>query len=193
MRLGFNLNLKNRILGFKLDLFNFKKGTVWAEGIYNRCKDGLYVLYLDYDKIDLDWLLDELVKIQSHFDLGDIHVFQSSETKQGYHVMCFDKFLAVEFQSILQSSSCDEAFKKVPNFITSRNWVLRAWEKGKTDKPKYILTLTRKPVEPREESFAHWKAISLIHPEIKKYPLAYPDGLTKLSTLKYIAHNNTGE
>lgn len=174
--------------GFKLKLYKLKKGKVWVEGTTNRCADGRYVLYIDYDRMEQEWVVEELLHLQNVFDLGDIHLFKSSESKNGYHAVSFAKLTAYEFIQVLQNSSCDEAFKNVPRFSSTRNWVLRAWNKGNTEKPKYVGTLPA--FTTRQSSYAHWKAWKLIHPQIGKFQPDYHDFSKDIKIIKYKTSNN---
>lgn len=181
---------KKTIWGYNLTLYKLKKGRVVAQGTMNRTESGHYVLYVDYDLMEKQWVEDELRHMQANYILGSIHLFRSS--KNHYHAICFDKLTAKEFIEILENSSCDIAFQKTPRFVTLRNWVLRCFAKGNTPKPKYLKTL-KSDFGFRKESSAHWKAISSIHPQLKKYPLENGDSSKKLYLIKYLTANNIGK
>lgn len=100
-------------------------------GVTNRTKDGYYVLFLDYDGMPLDWVMDELAAIGDEYRLGDVMVFKSSADH--YHVVGFDKLTRDEYQSILNRSSCDPQYKKVPFTWGRRVATLRATPKNGRD------------------------------------------------------------
>lgn len=156
-----------RLKAFKwLINWNFsvvKFPNVWTTGTMNRVPNG-FVFYIDYDMMEIDWVTEELKLLQEVYDLGNIHLFQSS--KKGFHAVSFSKLKSVEYIEILKNSSCDEAFKNVPRFVSLRNFVLRNFEKGKTPAPVYLKTLLAETK--RQKSHAHYKFFKLLYPEIEK-------------------------
>jgi len=101
-------------------------------GVYDWVKGGYHVLFLDYDNIHLNWLLQELKRIQEQFKLSNLYIFHSSYNS--YHVVCFDVLTAMETQQIVMTTNCDESFKKAM-YYDHCSRVLRTHAKGKTDKP----------------------------------------------------------
>src|SRR3990167_8283698 len=132
---------------------------VFTTGTGNRTMDGKYVLYLDYDMMRIEYVIPELKHIQDLWEIGDIHIFKSSD--KGFHAISYTKLPAKDFKGILNGSSCDMAFKNIPDMTSYRNWVLRHFEKGATPRPEYVMTLPS-PTE-REQSTAHHKFISLLY------------------------------
>lgn len=96
-------------------------------GITNRTHDGYYIPFLDYDDMPFDWLEGELIDIQKQYNLGDLYVFASGQDK--FHVVGFDKLTREEYQSLLNRSSCDANYKKIPFTWGRRVATLRATEK----------------------------------------------------------------
>ncbi|MBU0963222.1 MAG: hypothetical protein KKD48_04940 [Nanoarchaeota archaeon] len=180
-----NLTLKTKHNLYKIVFERIPKPKVWTTGTGNRTQDGLYCVYLDYDLIEEDYVNGEIPRLQQFKDLGNFHIFSSSEKK--YHAMCFSKLTALEFMQILENSSCDEAFKKVPRFVSIRNWILRHFEKGIKPKPKYLYSVLRDSA--RQESYAHWNFLSELYPELKSYPLTHPDNLNELELITYKTGN----
>lgn len=165
---------------YQLRIEKIKLGNIWTSGTMNRCSDNTYCIYLDYDHIELVDAKNEIKHFQEVLDLGDFHFFESSKNR--YHVICLTKLTAREFVELMINSSCDEAFKNVPRFYSTRNWVLRAWSKGEQkDKPKYLYTIKRKTS--RKESFAHYDFLKKIYPKINN--IQNSDGLTKISIISY--------
>jgi len=101
----------------------------WKTGITNRCKDGQFVLFLDYDKVPYSWVVDELDHIQKHHKLGDIHIFQ---TNNGYHAINTEKRSFQEILKIMNQTSADIHFINVPLKYGKKAWTLRiSNKKGK--------------------------------------------------------------
>jgi hypothetical protein len=134
-------------LKINLELFGYEIGAILQgrkkllepmAGITNRTKDGFFVLFLDYDNVDYEWIKGEIEAIQKEFQLGDIYIFQSGENN--YHVVGFDKLTREEFQEIQHRSSCDPYHKKIPWTFGKRVVTLRATpKKGKEIKLKEMI------------------------------------------------------
>jgi|TARA_Y100000310_G_scaffold258198_1_gene266527 hypothetical protein len=180
-----NISVKHRInQDDKTLIVNFtiiNKATEWTRGVFNGTDDGKYIFFLDYDYMKLDYIEGELKHLQTLFDLGDIHLFQSSE--KGFHAVSFAKLHARDYMDILEGSMCDQAFAYTPRFVSYRNWVLRNFPKGKKQRPKYLNTIYAKTH--RKQSNAHWKYFSLLYPNIKKNKLTNSDGLEKIRIVDY--------
>ena len=201
MKFNWSLNLKNRICGFNIELFNVKKGQTIVKGTGNRCYDNKFVFYNDYDHTELDFVEAEIKHLQevgiiipgqnAPLKLGTTHIFKSSESKEGYHVVGFEKYTALEFVQFLLNSSGDRSFLDVPRYTTLKNFVLRAFEKGDTPKPVYVKTLVAE--SDKEQSSPHWKFFSISYPEINNYPLTKPDNKNEIYMIKYLTANNVGK
>jgi hypothetical protein len=137
-------------------------------GITNRCSDGKYITFLDYDNIPYEWLKDELLAIQKEFDLKQIYLFKSSE--ESFHVICFEKMNREEYEKILHRSSCDPGYKKVPWAWGKRVATLRVSEKRGTT-PTFMELLDRDAIPSRELSTAHIKFFE------KNYKIETPCGM----------------
>lgn len=163
-----------------------KKPIADTIGSINRTRDG-YIFYLDYDLMEEEWVKDELLALQERYDIGDILVFRSSEKDNKFHAVGFSKFTAKEWCQILDDSSCDTMFKRVPRFVTLRGWVLRNFEKGEHPKPKYLYILKKNTN--RKQSYAHWKYFKELYPDAKINELTNSDGLDELYVIKYKTGN----
>lgn len=176
--------LKHKKTTFSLNFYRYRTPDIWTKGTLNRTKDGKYIFYLDYDLMKEEYIKGELIHLQEIYDLGDIHVFQSSE--KGFHVISFAKLTAKEYVEILENSSCDYAFKNIPRYTSYRNWVLRHFSKGIVKQPKYLYTLKRKTK--RQHSLAHYKFIKLLYPKINQK--INSDGIKELTAIKYATGSN---
>lgn len=131
-------------------LFHHRQhGRVEVAGITNRCADGSYVLFLDYDDLPFDLLIDELMALRATFCLGDLHILK---TGRGFHVVCTQKFTFRQLLLMMRSTSTDEAFIDVPLRAVHRMWTLRLTEKG-GKLPEALMTL--KGIRGSSESRPH--------------------------------------
>lgn len=124
----FKINIMNRVFMFEF-ISRKKRGKETILGYTNRCTDGKYIIFLDYDNMPLQWIEYELEALQTLFNIGDFYIFQSS--KESYHAVCFDKIGVHEYISLLRNSSVDENYFIVPLKHGRKIWVLRFVDKEK--------------------------------------------------------------
>ncbi len=99
-----------------------------------------YVIFLDYDQIKDDVLREEsLPYLQELFNLGDFHVFGTSEFAR--HVICIDRMPLREALDVVYNSDCDEVFKRGIRINEHRTWILRNHPKGNRPAPGYLYTV----------------------------------------------------
>ena len=112
----------------------FKKPVSTAYGLTNKCADGEYILFADYDKVYLHVLLKELDNIfKKHKDnLTQFAILESSKsilTKNGtlgsFHVVSFAKLPYQRMREILSFMSVDDNFYKLPQNTPYRANTLR--------------------------------------------------------------------
>lgn len=99
----------------------------------------LFVPFLDFDNITDQRLDDELLFLQECFHLGDWHIFKTNEF--GRHAIGLDCLLPRDCLEVLETSSCDPLYKKAIWINEYRTWVLRGWEKGERERPKFVRTI----------------------------------------------------
>lgn len=132
----------------------------WVAGIGNRCFPVGYVIFLDYDKVPLNYIIDEITFIQEKYVLSEFYVFS---TKKGYHAVCLDKVPVGELLDIMDSTVCDKDFRNVPLLSVSKTWVLRQTKKeGKDGDIGYLFRITpeERTIFTRERSLAHAKFLT---------------------------------
>jgi len=151
-----------------------------VQGVTNRTMDGLFVVFLDYDEIPVEWLEGELNSLQDEFNLGDFHVFKSSDTN--HHAVCFDKVTRETYQRILSRSSCDPYYKKVPFVFGKRLGTLRA--SSKKGKSIIYYKALKGHINEYFMSTAHKKFFSGHHKEMC-FTKKNEDGLTGLIMASY--------
>lgn len=138
----------------KIDFFKEKSNP--AYGITNRCKDGKYILFLDYDNIPLDWIIDELKYIQIYYKLSSIYIFS---TDHGFHAICFDKLPLYKVVDIMRSTSIDPNYANIPLKFGRKLWTLRL---SKKEDPIKIVAVIESNSR-REKSYAHSLFIAKWH------------------------------
>lgn len=125
-----------------------KKPVSTCYGITNKCEDGEYILFADYDKVYLNTLFKELNNVFRRYSkyLTQFAVFESSQsilTKNGtlgsYHVISFAKLPYQKMREILSYMTVDDAFYKLPANTPYRANTLRispkfAWEEQQDSK-----------------------------------------------------------
>ena len=168
------------ILGFETRMYFgiFRRFNSWKTGITNRCKNGEFVLFLDYDEVPLEWVLDELKWLQSEEYLGDIHIFK---TAKGYHAVNTEKRSFTEILRLMNLTSADPHFINVPLKYGKKVWTLRTSDKK--NKPKTSFVMTMKGSIPIKQSSPHnWLLRNLYGIKISK---KYEDGEKHFYKSKY--------
>jgi hypothetical protein len=128
--------LRNHTILIKFQIW--KKLTIRTRGMESKVMGtSLHVTFLDYDYTNDKRLKEELQFLQEEFLIGNFYVFQTRD-KGGRHAVCLDALTAKEQKTIVDFSSCDEAFKRAPMINEFRCWVLRIDAKGKRPAPQFI-------------------------------------------------------
>jgi len=122
--MNFNFTLFNKRIG--LSAYARDVRHKYVSGYCNRTIDGLYIITLDYDDMDLDTVQGELNRLQEDHALGDFYIFKSGG---GYHGVCLDKVNFKELLLIMENSSIDINYMKVPLYSGKKLWVLRLTDK----------------------------------------------------------------
>lgn len=151
-------------LYFSFNLSVLWKGNSVTTGWMNRTGDGQMVLFLDYDLMELDWVLQDVDNLAHSFKLSHFFIYQSS--RKGFHAVCLDKLSPSKFVEVMRASNCDPVFKQIPSFTSYRSWVLRVDEKGSKDRPRFVKFL-KYPYKPDSISTAHMKFIHLMGPSAR--------------------------
>lgn len=109
--------------------------TTLMYGFGNRCKDGRYVLFLDYDDTPLEWIKEEIRLLQeATLLLGNAYLFK---TKNGYHVVFLEKLFLGQIKDFMDMTSCDKSHREIPMLYGRKVWVLRQSPK-KEEKITYL-------------------------------------------------------
>lgn len=143
-------NIRNHQIAASFGIRKRKKERVF--GYTNRCKDGKYIITLDYDNIPLNWLIGEISRLQEDYELSTFYIFKSSQ--DNYHAVCFDKLLYAELISVMRASTIDQSYINVPMKFGKKIWTLRATQKEDQGKPRFWGRVIS-PYDGREKSTAH--------------------------------------
>jgi hypothetical protein len=142
-----------------------------------------YVIYKDYDNIKDERLVEEEIVMQENVPghLGDSHVFATSE--YGRHVVCIDMLPFREVREIIYASTCDHDYKWGYRINEYRTWILRCFEKGERDRPKYLYSIPSPYNGLRLQSRAHGLFLRYFYGADVR--LTNPDGNTELEFQSY--------
>jgi hypothetical protein len=93
-------------------------------GMGNRCKDGLYILFLDYDDTPLEWITEEIKLLQKRYSMliSTAYIFK---TRKGYHVLFLEKNDLEDVLEMMRITSADKQHREIPLYYGRRIWVLR--------------------------------------------------------------------
>lgn len=140
-----------------------------------------YVLFLDYDNIVDESLVDRLIYLQERYILGDFHVCATNEF--GRHVICIDRLPLREALDVVYDSNCDYLFQRGIRINEYRTWILRALEKGNRPRPKFLYAVE----SPHNGKRLQGEALGLFlkHYYGAKVRLVNPDGAYELELQGY--------
>lgn len=177
-----NFSLFGYEIGVRMGIRKVLKEPI--TGITNRTQDGYYVPFLDYDSVPIEWVIEEIKELQRVMKLGELHIFRSSE--ESFHVVGFDKLTFKQYKMLLDKSSCDEQYKKVPFVWGKKLATLRISEK-KGIVPQFFTTITpNHKLNCFEISQAHYHFFTSHHNEIKINIIeGYLDGNEEIILARY--------
>lgn len=156
-------------LTFNASMRIIRRKNVPHYGVGNRCSDGKYVLFIDYDHQLLDWIQEEIRLLQStyRYQLGTAYLFR---TKNGYHVIFLEKHDIGFITRALSMTTADHNYKTIPLLYGRKIWVLRQSRKknehidsiGYFPNPFHKL-LVREHITLPERSKAHKHYLKLLY------------------------------
>lgn len=169
---------------FNLRFLFYRTPNTWVTGYSSRTKKGKYVLFHDYDNLDLKEIETELKFLQKKFNLSDYFLFEL-DRENSFHAVCLDTFSLFEAYEIQKTTSADLAFINSIKNLKTKEWVLRLSEKGNRSPPKWIKTIKSKGN--RVKSMAHAELLKKIGVLVTKS--GQWDNCKKLSLIKYNTFN----
>lgn len=167
---------------FHLKLQHFNTPVAPTMGVSARIPHtSEYMLFMDYDNIKDERLVDELQYLQELYYLGDFHVLATNEF--GRHSICIDRLRMRDAVEVIENSSCDYNFKRGIHINEFRTWILRVLEKGSRPKPQYFYPVESPYNGKRLQSEA--MGLFLQHYYGARVRLANPDGAYELEVQGY--------
>ena len=164
---------------FALQVSHRKRRVHYVEGYCNCTEDNKYVVFLDYDNVPLNRIIQEIERLQEDFTLGTFYVFASS--KDSYHAVCLDKVTYAMLMTIFKNATIDQSYINVPNRWGQKVWTLRLTPKDES--VVHMLTIPKRSI--REQSTAHAQIIeNLFGLKIMKF-LEQPDNKDKVVLARY--------
>lgn len=115
------------------------KPKIKAYGVTNRCDDGKFVLFLEYDNIYKELMYKNLRTVLSEYqrDLDNFYIaatepeqhLEGGQTKGSYHVVNFVKNKKETIQDMVGLCDVDPFFREIPIKTAHKTQVLRISEK----------------------------------------------------------------
>lgn len=155
-------NYTSLFISFKIPFVNktfrhhsifYNTPNAWVHGYSSRTEKGRYVLFHDYDNLDLASIIQELQFLQKKFHLSNYYIFKL-DRENSFHAVCLDTFPLAECYEIQKQTSCDLAFIHSIKNLQTREWILRIGKKGNRDAPKFATVVPSKFCE-HVKSSAH--------------------------------------
>lgn len=184
---SFTIPFYKRTIRFYWQLYDSPNS--WVVGWSSRTQEGKYVLFQDYDDLELQDICDELHFLQNKFGLSEYYVFQLPDRKNSYHAVCLDTFSIADAYDILKHSSCDTAFINSVSTLRSKEWILRLGRKGNRCPPKYLFKVIPSRQSSHKKSSAHAELLRKM--KIIVLNSGNWDNCKKLSIVKYNTANRT--
>lgn len=157
----------NRILQVRY----FKAPSLEIKGYTSRTKDGLHVLYLDYDMVSPE-IVEQDIRHNLKGQISHAFIFTTYEGEDesgligNYHVISLDKFHFNDAMKNMAKTHSDSYHRELAKITRFRSWVLRFTGKGKRSEPKFVKYI---PLEDtgRMKSNAHRLLLEILHPNLK--------------------------
>lgn len=147
-KLNFNVLKKEVNLLFRI----VPKREVMQFGVGNRCRDGTYLVFLDYDSTPYEWIREELLLMQRIFGLGTAFIFK---TKHGWHVIFLEKLPLGLVIDVLKMSTVDMRYREVPMMYGRKIWILRQ-SKKRNEKSRYWAKIPQETLFVRSRAHARY-------------------------------------
>ena len=166
----------------------YKNPNEWVKGYSSRTQNGRYVLFHDYDNLELSEVVEELKWLQKKHSLSDYYVFKSPDLENSYHAVCLDTMPISEAYEIQKQTSGDGAFINSIKKLKTKEWILRCSNKGERNPPMFLRMLKSKKNR-RIKSKAHANFLRKFGVGISKK--GKWDNQTELTLVDYNTANRT--
>ena len=157
-------------------------------------KEGIHhVLFLDYDEILYDLMVEELEYVCQKHNMSPFYVFTTYEKKDSngrfygnYMAISLTKKRFGEIVNIQNELHCDSAYKKIALIYRFKCWVLRLSSKGDKPRPKFKGIIGHNGGYYIEDvSRAHLELLKKLYPEIPYIKYTNLDNNKKIYLSKY--------
>jgi hypothetical protein len=160
---SWRFNLFGTTCAYTFRFYTFPTPDTWTAGKSSRIPKTIYhVLFLDYDEIDEETLIEELTALIEESKIGNIYLFKM-DREQAFHCICLDYFTFREVKLIALSTSCDIAAVIAPRYDKFRNWILRDAPKGERTTPVAYKTIESPYDGKRKQSSAHARFLNSMY------------------------------
>ena len=139
-----------------------------VRGITNATEDNMGVLFLDFDGVDYEVVLEDLYFLARRFKLPPSYVFMTK--KNNYHVINLKKFPNGDIPKLLRWTRCDHNYVNSPSLHLYRSYVLRLSGKVGSKKPKFKEIIGEMRNLNYEISKAHLDLLNKIYPKLTQIP-----------------------
>lgn len=201
-RFSFRVNKSTIKLHLRFGRLHFftvvsKHPDVETVGMSNLCSDGRFVLFIDYDDTFLYRVIDEVRILQRKFRVGSVAILSTGGTVdlQGkeygnYHVVGFAKFRFHDMLDMLEGTSCDRNFRRIPQIFNGRSWTLRIAPKMLDGREIKGMPYLKRMVYAKtglEMSRPHYKFLMNVYgmPKLPRKYMSRFDRSDKLKTVYY--------
>ncbi len=143
------MRIGQRLISLRNPFLVMRVPTTITWGLTNRTPDNRFVVFLDFDTVEYNTVLEEISMLQRNFNAGTAlvrttHLKNYKEQEVGsYHVFFFTKFSFPAVERLISLTRCDSAFKFCWKYNQQRVWVLRIGEKvsekGEIKRPYSLL------------------------------------------------------
>jgi hypothetical protein len=132
----------------------YNSPDAWVHGYSSRTEQGQYVLFHDYDNLDLKSIMQELRFLQKKYKLSAYYIFKL-DRENSFHAVCLDTFPISKCYEIQKATSCDLAFIHSIKNLQTKEWILRIGGKGSRNPPKFYMSIPSRNKKEHEKSSAH--------------------------------------
>jgi len=154
-----------------------------VRGFTNATEDNMGILFLDFDGVDYEVVLEDMTFLQRRFKLPPSYVFMTK--KNNYHVINLRKFPNGDIPKLLRWTRCDYNYINSPSLHKYRSYVLRLSGKEGSKKPKFVGMVGEMKNLNYEISQAHLDLLHKIYPKIPKIKYTCTDKLSEIKTQIY--------
>ena len=184
---SFGLPFMKKKFNFRAALYN--SPDTWVSGYSSRTDQGKYVLFHDFDSLELSDILEELNFLQKKHELSDYYIFKL-DRENSFHAVCLDTFSLSDAYAIQKETSGDLAFIFSIKNLKTKEWILRFAKKGDRAAPVFHERLIS-PFYKHIKSSAHAKFLRKLGVPVNKK--GNWDNCKYLHLVKYNTANRTGD